>query len=331
MLWKSCCGVFEGGGVRGIGHVGAACAMQEAGYQFADLAGSSAGAIVAALLAAGYACDELKREMESLDYMKFKGKGLASRLGLPGKALSLAFRLGIYNTVWLEEWVEEMLGRKAVFSFGDLQRKGRILKITASDLTSRRLLILPDDLKEFGLDPDTFSIARAVRMSVSIPVFFQPIRLWDKEGNAHLIVDGGLLSNYPLWILDRQADLGICPVFGFRFTDEGEGACGGGCGARPNLVDYLKSIAATCMDAIDNSHLSAGDYERTIRIPATVEIRGEKRKIHAADFDLSRQESSQLFENGRRAAEEFLRSWDFAEWKRRYGEKKGEAVMQPGE
>ena len=64
MLWKSCCGVFEGGGVRGIGHVGAACAMQEAGYQFADLAGSSAGAIVAALLAAGYACDELKQEMD---------------------------------------------------------------------------------------------------------------------------------------------------------------------------------------------------------------------------------------------------------------------------
>ena len=62
-----------------------------------------------------------------------------------------------------------------------------------------------------------------------------------------------------------------------------------------------------------------------------MEIRGEKRKIHAADFDLSRQESSQLFENGRRAAEEFLRSWDFAEWKRRYGEKKGEAVMQSGE
>ena len=66
MLWKSCCGVFEGGGVRGIGHVGAACAMQEAGYQFTDLAGSSAGAIAAALLAAGYSCDELKKEMESV-------------------------------------------------------------------------------------------------------------------------------------------------------------------------------------------------------------------------------------------------------------------------
>ena len=172
MLWKSCCGVFEGGGVRGNGHVGAAYAMQEAGYQFTDLAGSSAGAIAAALLAAGYSCDELKKEMESLDYMKFKGKGLASHFGLPGKAFSIVFRLGIYNTVWLEGWVGEMLKEKGIYTFGDLWKKGRILKITASDLTDRRLLILPDDLKDFGLDPDLFSIARAVRMSVGIPVFF---------------------------------------------------------------------------------------------------------------------------------------------------------------
>ncbi len=319
MLWKSCCGVFEGGGVRGIGHVGAACAMQEAGYQFTDLAGSSAGAIAAALLAAGYSCDELKKEMESLDYMKFKGKGLASHFGLPGKAFSIVFRLGIYNTVWLEGWVEEMLKEKGIYTFGDLRKKGRILKITASDLTDRRLLILPDDLKDFGLDPDLFSIARAVRMSVGIPVFFQPVRLRDKDGREHLIVDGGLLSNYPLWILDHQADAGICPVFGFRFIDGKKKECKGGCSARPNLVDYLKSIVSTSLDAFDNSHLSAGDYERTVRIPTSVKIRGETKKIHAADFDITNEESILLFENGRRAAGEFLKSWDFDGWKRRYG------------
>ena len=53
---KLCNGVFEGGGVRGIAHVGAACVLEAAGYRFEALAGSSAGAIVAALLAAGYPC-----------------------------------------------------------------------------------------------------------------------------------------------------------------------------------------------------------------------------------------------------------------------------------
>ena len=46
--------VFEGGGVKGIGLVGAVAVTEEKGYQFENLAGTSAGAIVAALIAAGY-------------------------------------------------------------------------------------------------------------------------------------------------------------------------------------------------------------------------------------------------------------------------------------
>ncbi len=80
---KKCNAVFEGGGVRGIGHVGAVCRMEQAGWQFADLAGSSAGAIVAALLAAGYSGRELRKELETLDYMRFKGKDLPDYFGLP--------------------------------------------------------------------------------------------------------------------------------------------------------------------------------------------------------------------------------------------------------
>ena len=46
--------VFEGGGVKGIGLVGAVAFAEEKGYRWVNLAGTSAGAIVAALLAAGY-------------------------------------------------------------------------------------------------------------------------------------------------------------------------------------------------------------------------------------------------------------------------------------
>ncbi len=49
-------GVFEGGGVRGIAHVGAICALAEKGYEWERVAGTSAGSIIAALLAAGYSC-----------------------------------------------------------------------------------------------------------------------------------------------------------------------------------------------------------------------------------------------------------------------------------
>ena len=69
-----CDAVFEGGGVLGIGLVGAAKAIEAAGYEFSRLAGSSAGAIVAALLAAGYNCDEIENEIKQLDYTKFRQK-----------------------------------------------------------------------------------------------------------------------------------------------------------------------------------------------------------------------------------------------------------------
>ena len=59
--------VFEGGGVKGIGLVGAVSEIEKAGYEFENLAGTSAGAIVASLLAAGYSSEELKRELEQLN------------------------------------------------------------------------------------------------------------------------------------------------------------------------------------------------------------------------------------------------------------------------
>ena len=134
---KLCNGVFEGGGVRGIGHVGAACRMEQAGYRFVDLAGSSAGAFVAALLAAGYRCGELKQEMETLNYLRFKGKDLVDHFGAAGKILSLLWTLGIYNTDYLEMWMSRMLEKKGIVTFRDLAGTGRRLFITVNERCRR--------------------------------------------------------------------------------------------------------------------------------------------------------------------------------------------------
>lgn len=315
---KNCNAVFEGGGVRGIGHVGAVCRMEQAGWRFVDMAGSSAGAIVAALLSAGYTGKELKKELETLEYMKFKGMDLPDHFGVIGKSVSLFLSLGIYNTDYLEDWVDELLTRKGVRKFGDVEEKGRRLKITASDLTDKRLLILPDDLGEFVVDPDEFCIAPAVRMSVSIPIFFEPVRWKDRQGKEHLVVDGGLLSNYPVWLLDDGKNLPDRPTFGFKFTDEKEQCKSRGCCAQPNLLDYMKAIVSTGLDAIDNSHLSEGNYERTIRIGTSAGSGEERRKISAVDFEISEDDSRALFENGWSAADRFLNTWNSENWKRRY-------------
>jgi len=75
-------------------------------------------------------------------------------------------------------------------------------------------------------------------------------------------------------------------------------------------VDYLKSIVSTSLDAIDRYHLSRGDYERTIAIPTAVGAGEKRHKIHAVDFDISKEDSRGLFENGWSAAECFLRTWN---------------------
>ena len=155
-------------------------------------------------------------------------------------------------------------------------------------------------------------------MSVSIPVFFEPVRWKDRQGEEHLIVDGGLLSNYPVWLLDDGKKVSAHPTFGFKFIDEKEPCKSKNCQAGPNLVDYLKLIVSTSLDAIDHAHLSKGDYERTIRI-STMVGRGEQRhKISATDFDISSEDSRALFENGWNAAERFLTAWNFESWKRKY-------------
>ena len=68
------------------------------------------------------------------------------------------------------------------------------------------MLVLPGDAAQLGIDPDELEIATAVRMSMSIPVFFKPVTM-----DGHEIVDGGLLSNFPIWLFDT--DTGITPSF----------------------------------------------------------------------------------------------------------------------
>src|SRR5438128_943763 len=52
-------GIFEGGGMKGLAHVGALAVAEQYGIKFAGVAGASAGAIVASLIACGYSAAEL--------------------------------------------------------------------------------------------------------------------------------------------------------------------------------------------------------------------------------------------------------------------------------
>lgn len=320
-----CDAVFEGGGVKGIGFAGAIAAMERAGYTFENVVGTSAGAIAAALVASGYSGREIEQALGKVDYTRFRGESCIDRLGLPGKLVSLAHTYGVYDSVYFEEWLAELLRKKGKRTFGDLktgyaeEQYAYKLQVIASDISAQQMLVLPRDLKRFGINPDTFSIAEAVQMSMSIPFYYEPFRLKDSHYREHLIVDGGLLSNYPMWLLDDRTQNPPWPTFGFKFISGGERRA-----MEPvptnNIVDYALNVLSTLLEAHDNYHIShhKGDLARSIRISTEIDTPAGKQNVKATDFDITKAESTALYNNGKTAAEEFLRRWDFTKWKQLY-------------
>jgi NTE family protein len=326
MAKKKVDAVFEGGGVKGIGLVGPVAAIEEAGYVFENLAGTSAGAIVAGLLAVGYGAQRLKEIVGTIDYRKFQDKDTLDRLGIPGMLASIVTEYGIYEGKYFEEWFADLLKETGKTKFGDIltddprEEYKYKLQVIASDISDRKLLVLPRGLKTFGLDPDEFPIARAVRMSMSIPVFFEPVKLEDVNGRAHYIVDGGILSNYPVWLLDDRENC-TWPTFGFKLVEPAEQKLKEGAPIPiRNPVDFLSAMLGTMMGAHDNYHISVskGDYARTIGISTVVKTAVGDKEIKTTYFDITPEETEKLYQNGCQAARDFLTQWSFEDWKRKF-------------
>ena len=144
--------VFEGGGVKAVALVGALQVAEEKGFRWKQLAGASAGAIIASLLAAGYRGDELVELMIEEEFQPIPVQDLVSPNPDLGPATRLLVKKGLYSGRPLEQWIEKLLAKKGVRTFSDL--KDRKLRIIASDISRGSLLVLPEDLEEYGYPPN---------------------------------------------------------------------------------------------------------------------------------------------------------------------------------
>ncbi len=322
--------VLEGGGVKGIGLVGALAVLEERGFRPQSLAGTSAGAIAAALTAAGYSAAELRAILGELDFNSFKDEGWEDRVPIVGVPLSVLKDEGIFEGRRLLEWMRELLAQRGVWTFRDLvdgefaddPRYRYRLQVIASDITARSLLVLPRDATRFGIDPDDLGVAEAVRMSMSIPVFFEPWR-WAsqrneeerKDAEEHLIVDGGVLSNFPVWLFDSDGEP-AWPTFGLMLVEPEprkpvavrlDSPAGR---SRADIFDFVKALVQTMLEAHDRMYLENDSYVRTIGVPT----------LRTTEFDLSRERAEQLYRSGREAAERFLQTWNFEEYKAAFRE-----------
>jgi NTE family protein len=309
--------VFEGGGVKGIGLAGAYAALEQNGFTPKSVAGTSAGAITAALVAAGYSSAELDEILLKVPFAAFKDESFVDKLP-GGRAASVLFDLGIYEGKVFQEWIADLLAKKGKTKFGHLVNEdaedpdGRwCLRVIASDVTHRRMLVLPNDAPHLGLDPDEMDIAYAVRMSMSIPVFFEPvIHKNPQTGASHLIVDGGMLSNFPVWLFDCKDRDPKWPTFGLMLVEPepkkpiGHRIAGEDHGIeRSSLLDFVKSLALTMMAAHDRMYLDQATYARTIAIPTL--------GVGTTEFEIKPDRVQALYGSGRQAASDFLDRWDF--------------------
>lgn len=314
--------VLEGGGVKGLGLVGAVSGLYEHGYRFggpARVAGTSAGAMVAALIAAGMPVPRMVQVMRELDLPRFQDGGNRLRQGL-----ALLTGLGLHPGDYLRNWIAKELDELGVRTFGDLRiddpasdlpaERAYRLVVVVSDITSGHMVRLPWDYGRYGLDPDKQLVADAVRASASIPFFYRPVQLrlpGDREVAVH--VDGGMLSNFPINLFDRtDGQRPRWPTFGVKLSGRpAPGPWRASWAPVRNLAGLSKALITTMTNAHDRVYL---DDPAVCARMVFVETFGVK----ATDFDLSPDQQRDLYEGGRGGAAGFLTDWDFAAYLARY-------------
>jgi NTE family protein len=311
--------------VKGVALVGAVAALVKAGYRFPRVAGTSAGAVVAAVLAslqrAGEDLSRLGEVALTLDYRKFRDRGfpgsLLGPLGVLTDGFSLVLEDGVFEGDYLSGWLEGVLGDLGVHTFGDLRTDdpgddGAIhhdygLVVMASDVSRRRLVRFPWDFVDYALDPDEQSVSAAVRASSSIPFFFEPVSLRGPRGISTL-VDGGLLSNYPIGVFDRLDEVPPrWPTIGVRLDAPGIDDEGARVSPVTGPVALGVALVQTAIEACQAEHvLDPCNVARSIYVDT-----GE---VGPVDFDLDDVDKAGLVSAGQRAGRRFVSSWDFEDW-----------------
>jgi len=243
-----CDGVFEGGGAKGAAFVGALEAMEKHDLWFQRVAGTSAGSIVAALIAAGYPAaagggETIKELLFTTPFEKFKDAPdqdafpedvrkqsylyqLFRGIHIPGFPAKLeeaidqqifqglnhsqAFRFifnfiergGLYAGAYFRQWINDKItarlkGKGVVDEYPTFAQMfavtGISLSVVASDTINQQFLVFNEQLTP------AVKVADAVRMSMSIPFFFSSVSYQGSE-----VVDGGLLSNFPMFLFLTQ-------------------------------------------------------------------------------------------------------------------------------
>ena len=316
IYFSNCIGVFQGGGCKALAYIGAYEEACRHGIMFSELAGTSAGSIIAALIAMGATPEKLKQIIYNLDFtdiipspVKPPRKPVRKLLGISTDKKWTNWKIDCYFK--FNEWAlnkfaktsnkklfqdfshQNLIENYGIYDSGALTA---ILKIWFQEVSGKSDPLFKDlivDLHVISCDllenkikiwdkdktPDE-SIAKAVTASCSIPIFFTP--------TENRYVDGGVLSNRPDFVFEDAPNY-------FRtlsFILKGQKADMG------SFTGYVSSLVDTIIQGADEiqhkkSHVS--------------EVLIECEEVGATDFDkMSVEKIDYLLESGRSAMKDFL-------------------------
>ena len=285
--------VCEGGGVRGIAHIGALCALEDYGFTFNSFAGTSVGALITSLMAVGYSAYEIKKILFDLDFSLYINKTILASIPVLGKKLSLFKSKGIFSTTAIEELLTKLYSVKGKKYFKDINKDINYIRFIATDITQKQILILPEDLKKYNIDPLNFEIAKAVKMSISLPLIFIPEKIKTPKGSCY-ILDGGLISNLPIWLFNSNTKY---PTFALKLVSNQDKNVT--YAEKCSLNKYLMDIIDACMAKNESIYFSSLNNIHTLELPTF--------DIAVTDFYISYSNKEKLFNSGYNTMTNFLK------------------------
>lgn len=201
--------VFSGGGAKGLYHIGVLQALEENEIPVDYIAGTSMGAIIAGLYAAGYSPDEMKAIVASGEVERWAtGKIDASHrhfyrqmLELPS-AVTLRLNLksrrqgekvlqmpgNLISSASIDLALVGLFQPATVASNGDFDSLMVPFRCLASDMNARRGTVFKNG-----------DLGKAIRASMSLPLVFKPVEI-----DSMLLYDGGLFDNFPWRSLEED-------------------------------------------------------------------------------------------------------------------------------
>jgi predicted acylesterase/phospholipase RssA len=229
---------------------------------------------------------------------------------------------------YLAQWLQPILDELGVQTFADLKidqsddpgmtlpanRRYRLV-VHTSDITRGELVRLPWDYAYYGLPADEQGVAGAVRASMSIPFFFEPVTIQANEASIDVAMPdgsvirqhydagtvtwthGGMLRNFPIGAFDRvDGQPARWPTIGIKLSSLPT-RFGATQASRTALSVAIRALH-TIMNEWDRYNVEETTAARTIFV--------DNAGLKATQFDLGPDQQDELFINGVRAATRFI-------------------------